>query len=289
MYSEISLELTTEQLRTVVIETLRKMPSPELSQLKSAVASTAAAMGLYSNPEESVQNNTRVVRHGFQSTPLLSGNDYGKVLEIIWDLIIEGIIRPGLGDASNHDFPWIHVTEWGTKVLSNGPQTPYDPDRYLDRLSKDVPSLDRVILTYLTESLHTFRIGSLLSSTITLGCAAEKAILMLIGVYGDTLPKTQSEKFKANTKGKMIKRQFDEFRKMLESELRARLPRELDDGLDIELTALFDFIRNQRNDAGHPTGKQVERERAYANLQVFPVYLRKVYALMGWLAANPKK
>jgi hypothetical protein len=84
----------------------------------------------------------------------------------------------------------------------------------------------------------------------------------------------------------MIKRQFDEFRRMLDSELRVRLPHELADGLDVELNAIFDFIRNQRNDAGHPTGKTIERERAYANLVVFPVYLRKVYSLIDWLRAN---
>lgn len=62
----------------------------------------------------------------------------------------------------------------------------------------------------------------------------------------------------------------------------------LKDGLDVELNALFDFIGNQRNDAGHPTGKTMERERAYANLVVFPVYVRKVYALIDLVSANPK-
>jgi hypothetical protein len=157
----------------------------------------------------------------------------------------------------------------------------------LTRLQGDVPDLDQIILTYLNESLRTFRIGCLLSSTICLGCASEKALLLLIAAYADSLPESRRGKFRRETDGRMIKRQFDEFRKILESDLRARLPRELEDGLDVELTALFDFIRQQRNDAGHPTGKTFERERAYANLMVFPVYVRKIYALMKWLAANP--
>ena len=86
----------------------------------------------------------------------------------------------------------------------------------------------------------------------------------------------------------MIKPQFEELRKVIDSDLRARLPRDLKEGLDVQLNAVFDFIRQQRNDAGHPKGKTVEREVAYANLAVFPTYVRKVYALIGWLAANPK-
>ena len=151
-----------------------------------------------------------------------------------------------------------------------------------------MPNLDLIIITYLNESLHTFRIGCLLSSTIALGCAAEKAILLLIASYRDSLRQVMKEKFGKNTDGLMIKRQFDEFRKMLVSELRPRLPRDVDEGLDVQLNLIFDFIRNQRNDAGHPTGTIVEREVAYANLVVFPVYLRKVYALLGWVKQNPQ-
>jgi hypothetical protein len=47
-------------------------------------------------------------------------------------------------------------------------------------------------------------------------------------------------------------------------------------------------------DTGNEAAERVEaknaasRERAFANLVVPPVYLRKVYALIEWVAANPK-
>lgn len=83
-----------------------------------------------------------------------------------------------------------------------------------------------------------------------------------------------------------MSRQFDKFRKMLDSELRGRLPGNLREGLDVELNAVFDIIRNQRNDAGHPTGKEIERERAYANLVAVPIYFKKVYSIIEWLESN---
>src|SRR6516164_6023032 len=62
------------------------------------------------------------------------------------------------------------------------------------------------VYIYLTESLHTFRIGSLLSSTITLGCASEKALLLLIDAYANALPQSKQAKFRNATQVPLIKR-----------------------------------------------------------------------------------
>jgi len=273
------LDLSHEQMRSLVIETLKTGRANQFASLHLEVAAVARRLEFHKDAAHMGGG-----RHQDQLTP----EDKGRVQDTMWDLIIEGIIRPGLNDGLNDKLPFFHLTEWGRRVVQEGPAIPYDPDGYLKRLLADIPCLDPVIITYLTESLHTFRVGCLLSSTIALGCASEKALLLLIGAYGDSLREDMKAKFKSNTDGRMIKRQFDELRKMLESELRARLPKNLDDGLEVELNAIFDFIRNQRNDAGHPTGKAIERERAYANLVVFPVYAKKVYALIGWVNENPK-
>jgi hypothetical protein len=216
----------------------------------------------------------------------LSDRDYGRVQDILWDLIIEGIVRPGLGDGANDSFPFFHVTEWGKAKLTAGHDSPYDPDGYLKRLNTAVPGLDPVIATYLQESLHTFRIGCLLSSTIALGCASEKAFLLLVKAYGDALTGTAQKKFRENTEAKMIKRQFDEFSRRAASHLRPLLPADVEADLDVTLSGIFTLLRNLRNEAGHPTGTSVDREQAYANLLLFPTYLKKVYLLMSWLAEN---
>lgn len=289
MYEQ-SLNLTNEQMRSVVMEAMKGCGSTQWVNLRDHLPEVAQQMGLMPTPKAD-QNSGFGGRIVYSSggRDRISNRDYAQMQNVVWDLIIEGILRPGVGDGQNEGLPFFHVTEWGKEVLTGSPPVPYDPDGYLKRLQGDVPNLDAVILTYLTESLRTFRIGALLSSTITLGCASEKALLLLIESYAASLPQASREKFEANTKGRMIKRQFDELRKAIEGDLRGRLPRDLEDGLDIELTALFDFIRNQRNDAGHPTGKTIERERAYANLVVLPTYLRKVYDLIDWVKANPKK
>ena len=290
MYQSDKLDLSYEQLRSVMIEMHRDGGAGQLNNLKSGVPAVAMRMGMMADPAGPPQERggMRMIRHGYAGSEVaLSNYDYGRVLNIFWDLIIEGILRPGTADGLNNDLPFYHVTEWGKVAIENGLESPYDPDCYLKRVHAGVPSLDPVIVTYLNESLRTFRIGCLLSSTISLGCASEKALLLLVAAYGDSLG-AGKQRFKEKTDGRMIKRQFEDLRKAIDGELRARLPNALEDGLDVEMSALFDFIRNQRNDAGHPTGKSIERERAYANLVVFPTYLKKVYSLIEWLAANPK-
>jgi hypothetical protein len=275
-----TLDVSYEQMRGLVLDVLRGGTASQLNDLRGAVAAAARKSGL-------IKEAAHVADRHHQD--ILAYRDYARVQSIMWDLIIEGVIRPGLNDGVNNALPFFHVTERGTAALEEGPAAPYDPDGYLKRLARDVPKVDSIIIVYLNESLHTFRINCLLSSTIALGCASEKALLLLIDAYAESLKKpTEQEKFLKATFGKMIKTQFDELRKAIDNDLRGRVTRELKEGLDVELNAIFDFIRQQRNDAGHPTGKIVERERAYANLVVFPTYLRKVYALIDWLAANPK-
>jgi hypothetical protein len=94
------------------------------------------------------------------------------------------------------------------------------------------------------------------------------------------------EKFRKNTERRLIKRQFDEFSRMLDSHLKGHLPGDLREDLDITLSGLFALFRNSRNDAGHPTGKTIEREQVYAYLVVFPAYIRRVYDLIGWLGTS---
>src|SRR5262249_14124692 len=142
--------------------------------------------------------------------------------DIVWDLIIEGVLRPGRYHASGAEFnlPFIHLTEFGAKRLDD-PSTPFDPDGYLRGLREKVPNADPVILSYIAESIRTFRIDCRLSSTITLGCASEMALLLLIEAYADAL--SSPAKFVEETKYGNIKRKYDALMKWFGSDLKGRL------------------------------------------------------------------
>ena len=271
-----------EEFRSLVLESLRS--TEQLAGLYPLVAQRAAKR-FPSPPQQNFRGG--VVSHSGGDNSELSYQDKGRVQSIFWDLIIEGVIRPGLADGLNDKYPFFHVTERGEQVIREGDTSPYDPDGYLKRFTADIVAVDPVMMIYLNEALHTLRIGCLLSSTIALGCASEKLFLLLIEAYAKALPPDRQGKFRKDVEGRMIKRQFDEFLKHLESAIKLKLPADLKDDLDVHVLGAFTLIRNMRNDAGHPTGKVIDRQQANANLILFPVYAKHVYRLIDWLNANP--
>ena len=277
-----------EQLRSLVIEYLAESkddPTLQINNLRTGVATIAVRKGL--DPDA---NHVRGLAHqvpiSFGGDVVLSDPDFILVVEIIWDLIIEGVVRPGDSLGGSLGLPHFHLTERGIGVLKNGVASPYDPDGYLKRLDSESPGLDPIIRIYVTESLDTFRIGSLLSSAITLGCASECAILNLIDAYAKALPPAKSAAFRKKTEGKTIKVQFDELTKMIDGHLKGCVPREIKENLDLDLNAIFGMLRIYRNEAGHPTGRRLSREQAYANLAIFPHYIKHLYSLITWMNDN---
>jgi len=266
------LAISYGELRSLVIEYLaesRDDPTLQFNSLRDGVGRIAAKRELL-DPNQ----------------PELSPADVCLGCDIVWDLIIEGVIRPGDSRNSPPSPHHFHVTERGRELLAHGSLSPYDPDGYLKRLDSDVPDLDPIIRTYLVESLQTFRIGSFLSSTITLGCASECAILNLVEAYVAALPKTHGDSLKKKTQGKMIKTQFDEFAKSAKDHLKSPVPLDLRERLEPGINSIFGMYRVNRNEAGHPTGKQLSRDEANANLILFNHYIKNVYALMRWLKDN---
>jgi hypothetical protein len=143
------------------------------------------------------------------------------------------------------------------------------------------------VLTYVQESLSTFLGGHYLASTVMLGVASEQCVDLLSEAYSKAIVnpslKTAFEK-KLKQAGRSVKTRFDNLRDEL---LKLDLPGELKDALDIQLSGIFTLIRFSRNDAGHPTGRKVDRDLAHGNLLLFPQYCRRVYELIGYFKTNP--
>jgi hypothetical protein len=70
--------------------------------------------------------------------------------------------------------------------------------------------------------------------------------------------------------------------------LQNRRPAGLPDNVGLMVTAVYDFLRTQRNDLGHPRDlpPDVDREDAFANLQMFPRYYQVAEEFRRFLAAN---
>lgn len=209
---------------------------------------------------------------------------------VIWELIIQGIVVPGTGigsGAGSPELPFFKVTEWGKRCLASGEFTPYDTGKYIERLKTKVSQVEPTVVLYLTESLTGFRGASYLGSAVMLGVSAETLLLSLRdAVYAALDTPAKQAKFAADTKGRPAKRIYDEIRKRLDP-IMQKISSDLGkEDITAELTGIFDMIRKTRNEAGHPTGRKVEREEAFALLQLFPLYCDAGYAVIQWLGVN---
>lgn len=111
------LKLNNDQLRALVLETLKENKKSQFEEFDKSVADKALSKGL-------LKQDTDSIFAGSSLFTFLVFEDIARVRDILWDLIIEGIIRPGFGDGLNNDLPFFHVTEKGEQILSSIEPTP---------------------------------------------------------------------------------------------------------------------------------------------------------------------
>jgi len=109
--------------------------------------------------------------------------DFPTAIEYWWHLArIGAIALPGaeittvMVDHRASDFA---VTSRGKKLLERGERSPHDPQKYMLALKRRVPAPDSIALTYLDEAVGAWRAGLYRSSTVMLGCACERLVLLL--------------------------------------------------------------------------------------------------------------
>ena len=208
-----------------------------------------------------------------------------KITAVIWELIMEGVYTPGIS-MQTPNLPFLRVTEHGLKCFEAGELTAHDPDDYLLRLKTLCPSIDAITVLYTREALDTFRSGKHLAATVMIGVAAENMLLRLVDAVHAALNTPQRQaKFEKDTKGKNAKTQHDEALVRLKSPA-TPLPAELESVLTQHIDGIYDLIRRTRNEAGHPTGKRMERYETHALLLLFPTYCKTVNDLMDWLGKH---
>ena len=141
---------------------------------------------------------------------------------------------------------------------------------------------------YLSESLNCFSRGNLIASVVMLGIASERMFLLLceslLAALAD--PKEQAD-FRRISDSRPIKPKMDWVAKKIET-IQNKPSRPLPDNVNIMLASVFDFIRCQRNDLGHPREipPSVTRDDAYVNLRIFPSYLKMVNHVVDYLRNN---
>jgi hypothetical protein len=209
------------------------------------------------------------------------------VEEMFWQLLVEGILAPGTS-SNNPDLPFFHITQYGREVLTSTGPPPYDPTGYLKRLQERVTSPDPTVVAYLAESLETLRKGNLVASTVMLGIAAERVFLLLCESLETALANPAEKVAFAKLLARFVmKPKLDWVHNKIQ-QIQKLSPSGFPENATIMVVAIYDLIRCQRNDLGHPRQlpPRVNREDAFVNLQIFPRYYEIAEAIRTFLLSN---
>lgn len=206
--------------------------------------------------------------------------------EVMWRLIIQGVITPG-SNLSNPNLPFFRITDYGHKVLQEERFIPHDPTGYLDELHATFKTISGdVPIAYAGEALRCFTTGCNVASVLLLGVAAESVFLQLCDIVSKSIKDTaRREKFDK------LPNHVRPRHKWIVAELE-KLPRKtrnsISESLDVHISSLYELIRRQRNDAGHPQKDvpDIGRDLAFTYFKLFPSYVQDVEALAQYCATN---
>jgi hypothetical protein len=221
-----------------------------------------------------------------KSVPQWQGTEVMSIgREVVQELMNIGALYPGgYGQVHGHElYPWVTITEYGRELFAQEDWLPYDSEGYVRALRTKSPELDDVTLAYAAESISAYNRRNLLSATLTLGVASENLMLLLIEAYVAWLakdPKRQAS-LQKRIADRWIYTQYKEFKQEFAADVKG-LPKELQGDWETYLDGVFNFIRINRNAAGHPTGKQQNAKVVYANLQIFADYTRYIFDLISF-------
>lgn len=222
------------------------------------------------------------------------------IVEAWTNLFLDGWIGPDPSQSSDSlTHGWLRLTSYGKSQLESIGEDYYpiflDPGSTIQALKSTIPNIDIIALKYFEESLWAIKKHLYLSAIVTMGCASERSILLLIEATLDYYNDQElREQFNKSDK---IKPKFELFKKIIE---KRRLKRELaeifrsdviksDDlkrqfiDFDNTLDQMFQIYRTNRNDAGHPSGIEFDQDITRAEAAMFRKYCRIIYNLISYL------
>lgn len=248
-------------------------------EIVNGIQRIAAYEDLFPSAEEAAKEGLDT---SYYQQKRLNPQDDTTIRRLIWDCISQGMLVPGIDNASQSNLPWLTITPYGRSVVTRTEPTPYDPSRYFQAAYEAAKEIRPEIMMYLEEAIGAFRRGLFLSSAVMLGVASESAFLTLCKLISKKFQEqNEGQRSKKLTQARTLKEKQDLILSWIQSGVLKGLPDS--ERLQLHLQGAFSAIRLTRNEAGHPTGQKISREIALGHLTLFPQYLRTIADYMRFL------
>lgn len=213
------------------------------------------------------------------TTPQFDRPDETAALEVLHELVTANLVMPGL-DRAHLGWPWLRLTEYGRQVLRQGRPVSFDPDQYLAAAQQRMAALPALAVDVLREAVATYHRGFIRSSALLLGTASEIVMTELIDAFIAAQPEKERQKLAAAVEDRSMYARYRLFRDEFD---RTREGRRLPDAVSKDVEAIIDLIFNairlNRNEAGHPSAAPLNPLLVATTLQAFLEYAERIARL----------
>lgn len=214
-------------------------------------------------------------------------------------LVNHNILSPGaLGGYGDH-LPYFHVTQYGLQCVENRDVLPYDPDRYLNKISS-IQSIDEWEKFYIEQSLTCYNADSFEAALIMLGLAGEYLATKLVEKMDAFLLKNETSlqgAFQNALQNKsVISQRYAEYENILKEVLKrkdssnqCKYPdlKALSPLLDGAAKAVYaTYLRLTRNELAHPSGLKMDRMECLTLMTGCIKYCETQHKYLDFYAAN---
>jgi hypothetical protein len=216
------------------------------------------------------------------SSPQFDRSDETAALEVLHELVTANLVLPGL-DRAHLGWPWLRVTEYGRQVLREGRPVSFDPDQYLAAAQQRMGALPALAVEVLQEAVATYHRGFVRSSALLLGTASEIVMTELIDAFIAAQPEKERQRLGAAVEDRSMYARYRLFRDEFD---RTREGRRLPDAVSKDVEAIIDLIFNairlNRNEAGHPSADPLNPVLVATTLQAFLEYAERIARLTAY-------
>ena len=253
-------EHSYSDLREVVVEVMLDAGDRGMDNFDRLLEMTALEL----DKRDGLGAGRRFSSHG--AAPQLHPNDSELVLEIVWDLVRQGILTFGLS-GSNLSPPWLRLSRFGGYALRHGPYRFHNNTGFMKALRSEAGDISPDAVVYLREAVTAFYMDCLLSACVMLSIAAESEFLRLLNAAKNS--KAYGRYFSRIGDGLNITVKISQFKEVIKPIL-PNLPKSAIDELDHNLDTIQSVIRTTRNDWGQPSGAlPPSRDQVYLYIQLF--------------------
>jgi hypothetical protein len=197
------------------------------------------------------------------------------------DLFRIGYLAWGRSDLHTGP-PHYMVTEAGRAALAIAGRSPFNPPGYLAYLDVVAPGMSPVAISYVQEALETFRCQNFRATSVMIGAASEDVVL---SIRNDLITRMRS--LSHTIHGDLQARQIATVLRQITRHFDGKtglMPSALEESYKLYWQNFSNYIRQVRNDAGHPALLNALTEpNAHAALYMFPELAGLAEKLSGWI------